>query len=395
MNKPIGASTGGIPRVQVGVILTVAIMSSLMSSLLPVLLGGLMREGRLSASQIGQAATLELVAMGIASAVAGAYLPPRRVRRIGFLAGVLLVVANGMTMIATGGGVLAARSVSGIGCGLFVWVLVNFFIRSERPSKWVGVYLLLQSTVSLLCSWLFTTWLIPHFGINGCFGALAGLSSVLALLSQSLPRFFTPLGGPGHAFRIPPLTGALALAIAFFYSAGVLAIWAYAEALLRQAGVAQLWASRIFATGFTMQILGAGVACVIGYRLAPARVLVVASLGAILCGIVLGKGSTVTADLLAVGCFSFLWMLAVPQVTPFVIASDPSRVAALQTGSAQAIGYAAGPALASIVVSGANVSPAVWVGGLCFALSLLALGLLNSVSNHSTIGRINVSHLAD
>jgi hypothetical protein len=392
---PGGSTRGGIPGVQVAVILTVAIMSSLMSSLLPVLLGGLMREGRLTASQIGQAATLELVAMGIASAAAGVYLSPRHVRRVGLAAGIFLVIANGVTMVATSGEILIARSLSGIGCGLFVWVLVNFFIRSERPSKWVGVYLLLQSAVSLVCSWVFSTWLIPRFGVNGCFGALAGLSSVLALLSQSLPRAFSPLDGSGHALRRPPLAGMLALAVAFFYSAGILAIWAYAETLLRQAGLGQLWTSRIFAVGFAMQIVGAGVACITGYRLAPARVLVLASLGAILCGIILGRDVTVIADLLAVGCFSFLWMLGVPQVTPFVIASDPSRIAALQTGSAQAIGYAAGPALASLVVSGGDVRPAIWIGTLCFGLAMVTLMLLWITGHRAISGRANVSHLAD
>jgi hypothetical protein len=368
--------SGSISGLQICVILSVAIMSSLMSSLLPVLLGNLMQEGRLTTQQIGQAATIELLAMGLASAVAGARLPPRRIRLVGVGAGMMMVVANILTIFASHAGILLARGVSGIGCGLLVWVLVNFFIRSERPSKWVGLYLILQSVVSLAFVSLFSAVLIPRFGINGCFAALAVLSTGIAALSLLLPKAFSAIGGGLHSIRMPPPRGVIALVVALFYSAGVLAAWAYAEALLRERGIGGFWIGRAFALGFVMQILGAGLASLIGYRLSPRWIIVGASLGGGVAGFAMLNADTTALALIAVAIFSFLWMLAVPQITPFVLASDPSKTAALQTGSAQAIGYAVGPALASTWVRTGDVGPAIWVAAGCFAIALAAIAAL-------------------
>ena len=95
---------------QIGVVMTVSIMGAIMPSLLPILLGGLLQEHRLTASLMGQTATIELLAIGVVSGVAGAWLPHWHLRKIGVLAGILLVAANVATMFLSGSAILAVRA---------------------------------------------------------------------------------------------------------------------------------------------------------------------------------------------------------------------------------------------------------------------------------------------
>ena len=54
--------------------LSVGVVALLIAGLQPVILGGLEREGRLTSSQIGLAATVELLALGLACGLGAAFL---------------------------------------------------------------------------------------------------------------------------------------------------------------------------------------------------------------------------------------------------------------------------------------------------------------------------------
>ena len=57
---------------QLGVILSVGVCGVMIAGLQPLLLGTLAQEGRITAAELGHAATAELLLMGAASAYAGA-----------------------------------------------------------------------------------------------------------------------------------------------------------------------------------------------------------------------------------------------------------------------------------------------------------------------------------
>ena len=201
---------------QLGVILTVSIMGAIMPSLLPILLGGLLQEHRLTASLMGQTATIELLAIGVVSGMAGAWLPHRHLRQIGFLAGVLLVAANVATMFLSGAAILAVRGLSGMCCGLYLWVIVGMFVRSKIAARWIGIYTLLLGVAALALSSLFSAILMPRYGINGAFAGLAAICGFMALASWLLPAAYSPLddtaatGGRGVRFRVRCLADARA-----------------------------------------------------------------------------------------------------------------------------------------------------------------------------------------
>ncbi len=80
-----------------GATIAVGVNSLLILGVFPVLFGALVDEHRLSNAGIGQLATLELLAMGLTTAAAGAFLKPKHLRLIGASTSVALALANLIT----------------------------------------------------------------------------------------------------------------------------------------------------------------------------------------------------------------------------------------------------------------------------------------------------------
>src|SRR5450755_1144861 len=90
--------------------IAVGINSLMVIGVMPILLGALADEHRLSAAGIGQAATLELLAMGVSTALAGMFLKPARLKLIGVAASLALAGFDIATMWSGGLGLLALRA---------------------------------------------------------------------------------------------------------------------------------------------------------------------------------------------------------------------------------------------------------------------------------------------
>ena len=357
---------------QLGVILTVSIMGAIMPSLLPILLGGLLQEHRLTASLMGQTATIELLAIGVVSGMAGAWLPHRHLRQIGFLAGMLLVAANVATMFLSGAAILVVRALSGMCCGLYLWVIVGMFVRSKIAARWIGIYTLLLGVAALALSSLFSAILMPRYGINGAFAGLAAICGFMALASWLLPAAYSPLDDTAATGgRMPPVSGVLALLMQFIYTAGLLAVWVYVGIMSLQNGNSATVTAFAFSLAFAMQILGGGAASALANRLPALPVIVVAGSISIALAATIAGGASGNGYVACVALFGGLWMFAASYLLPFTIVVDPTLKSALLGTSAQLIGCAAGPALASMIISDADVSGALWTGAALFATAIV------------------------
>ena len=93
---------------------TIGVVALLIAGLQPVILGGLESEGRLTASQIGLAATVELLALGLTCGLAAAFLKPDRVRLKLALACVAHAGAMFGTCLVSGVAVIAMRGAAGV-----------------------------------------------------------------------------------------------------------------------------------------------------------------------------------------------------------------------------------------------------------------------------------------
>ena len=103
---------------QLGVILLVGVCGVMIAGLQPLLLGTLAQEGRISAAQLGHAATAELLLMGAASAYAGGRWKAERLRAIGVFSALALAALDLATIWANGETVTLVRALAGVRVGV-------------------------------------------------------------------------------------------------------------------------------------------------------------------------------------------------------------------------------------------------------------------------------------
>ena len=388
MNSPHSGGNGvkmstyvrqAFTRIELTAILAIAIVGGIMVNLQPLLLGNLLAEGRLTTAQLGQAAMLELLGTAISIGAAGAWMPLTSLRPQFVLIGMAATIANLLTMISSGGWVLAARGVAGLLEGVMLWLSLALFTRVAVPARTNGIYLFALAITSFCLASLLSLWLIPVFGTIGGFACIALVSLAATILALRLPKAFFPLSDsnttavnmPSRHGNLPSIRGCVSLIALFGYIAAVLSVWAYISPLGTQSGLSPSIVDAAVSLAIAAEIAGALTASLVSRRLHHRLLLVGGMIGAILlCGL-MWRGLTSIGFIAWTMTFGFLWYLMMPFQMPFVIAADPSRRAAMLSGMAQMFGCAAGPLLASLVVSQTDARPVLLIGSSLFALSTI------------------------
>lgn len=356
--------------------LGVGVTALLIAGLQPVILGGLEREGRLTSSQIGLAATVELLALGLACGLGAAFLKPDRVR----LKMAVICLAHAATMFATtwasGFGVIAVRGLAGMFAGLMLWMAISTIARADRPERASGVFVTVQTLAQLILAAALPATVVPQFGINGALAALGVISLLTAAAAAMGPDHFAPLpkqekGGPKLGLR--PLIGLLAT---FLFMAFIVALWVYLEPLAELSGLTPQQAGLAVAVALGLQVVGGAAATLAGRRWRPAGVLIVVGLLNAVIMAVLWGGPSAMVFMIAVAAFGFLWLFALPFQTLLLIKLDPSRRAAMQLGTAQLLGSSFGPLVASVVVADGEVRRAIALSAVLLACAVGLISLL-------------------
>lgn len=378
----MSAASSGLSRRNAAISLGVGVAALLIAGLQPVILGGLEREGRLTSSQIGLAATVELLALGLACGLGAAFLKPDRVRLKMFV----ICLAHGATMFATtmvsGYGVIAVRGLAGLFAGLMLWMAISTIARADRPERASGVFVTVQTLAQLILAAALPATVVPQFGINGALAALGVISLLTAAAAAMGPDHFAPLpkpekGGPKLGLR--PLIGLLAT---FLFMAFIVALWVYLEPLAELSGLTPQQAGLAVAVALGLQVVGGAAATLAGRRWPPAGVLIVIGLLNAVIMAVLWSGPSAMVFMGAVAVFGFLWLFALPFQTLLLIKLDPSRRAAMQLGTAQLLGSSFGPLVASVVVADGEVRRAIALSAvlLAFAIGLISLLAVSGAS---------------
>lgn len=355
---------------EVVAVLTVGIVGVLIAGLQPQLLGALAADGRLSVGALGNLATVELLAMGIAAGAAGFVLPIGKVRMVSMLAILALAACDMLTARAGAQALFAARIGAGMAEGVLIWVTIGMIVRMANPARWSGIYLMAQTLAQLVIATAFGFAVLPQFGSSGGFIALGLVSLAAGLAIVWLPAAYTPLADAGAVGGRPSATGVLALLGVVLFLAFEVAVWVYVEPLAHERGVAAGAVATIAPLSLAMQVLGAGAASLLAGRLPAFPTLLAASAGSLLVLAVTGATSTPVVFVVATAAFGFLWLFAMPFQVPLVIAADPSRRAAALVGGAQLVGSSAGPFLASLLVHDEHVGTVLWFGATCILVSL-------------------------
>lgn len=363
------------PRREAAISQGIGVVALLIAGLQPVILGAMEREGRLSAAQIGLAATVELMALGVAAGLAAAFLRPTRIRLKMALTCLLHAGAMAATTLVSGVGVILVRAFAGACAGVMLWLAIGVIARSVRPERASGVFVTVQTFAQLVLAAVLPATVMVRGGVNGALACLAVISALAALAALAGPDRFAPLPKSDEGGRLD--ARALAgLAAVFLYMAFIVALWVYLEPLAAQAGLTPRESGLAIALALGLQVLGGMTATLVGDRVRPAGMLLgVGAINALILA-VLWSGPGRWPFVACVAAFGFLWLFALPFQTLLLIRIDPTRRASLQLGAAQLLGSSAGPLAASLVVGEGPVRRALILSAACLALGLALISLL-------------------
>jgi MFS family permease len=377
--RATGAWIGDPPSlVQRLAVFWVGLVGVLFPGVGPLLLGGMEATGRLTAAQIGQAGMAELVAMGVGAAVIGPLFGERRLRLAAVSCGLLLAALDLATTRVSGDVLTLVRALAGLPAGAMIWLITGMIVRSPRPERWAGLYLTIQTLAQLGVVAGIGAFVVGPFGPDGGFVVLAVLTLVAVAVGLAVPRAYAPLAeAADNPKGLPSPRGWVALAAVLCFQAFILAVWIYAEPLSRQAGHAPTVASAAFAVSLAAQVAGGAAATALAGRLSWFWSLTLSVLVAIGALVVMASLPSAAVFLVASGVFGFVWLFASPFLTPLAIEADPSRRAALLGPGASLLGCGVGPLLASFIVTGADVRPAVWLGVILAVLALVVIAGLH------------------
>jgi hypothetical protein len=320
----------------------------------------------------------ELVAMGIGAAVVGPLFGERRLRLAAVTCGLLLAALDLVTTRMSGEVLILVRALAGLPAGAMIWLITGMIVRAPRPERWAGLYLTIQTLLQLGVVSAIGAFVLGAFGPDGGFLVLAVLTVSAAVSGLAVPGAYAPLvQAEDNPKGLPSPRGWIALAAVFCFQAFILAVWIYAEPLSRQAGHPVSVASAAFAISLAAQVAGGAAATALAGRLSWFWSLTVAVILAAGALFVMASLPSAAVFLAASAVFGFVWLFASPFLTPLAIEADPSRRAALLGPGASLLGCGAGPLLASFVVSGVDVRPAVWLGVALAVVTLLIVAGLH------------------
>ena len=356
---------------QVAAALAIGTLAVLMVGVQPILLGELVEARQVTLEGVGLVAMGEIIAIGLGVALGDAWLPGARLRLV-TLAAALLAAAFDLltTRLAGDGPLLAVRAAAGLSEGVLVWGTTGVVVRSVSPARVGAVFFVVQTLAQAAFGALLAASIIPRYGWQGGFAALALLSLLPCLLAFRQPAALAPLPpAAATGFRWSAAM-VLPLLAVFLQLATLGAFWAYLEPLGKAAGLDARSAQTLVSAVLAMQVAGGTVASIAVRRLAVRPTLMTASM--LLAGVTLTVHQLPAGSALhfALACavFGFTWLFMLPFHIGLAFDADPSGRVASVVPAAQLLGSAFGPLVASFMVNGDDAH-AVPLASAAFALA--------------------------
>jgi DHA1 family inner membrane transport protein len=174
--------------------LLVGSIGTLVLGLQPVLLGALLSEGRASFDQVALIATIEMLAIGVGSALLALVMGARHMR----IKAVALICLTALTYAATAftasaTGLIVVRGVSGLFEGGLIAVAVELIARTRQPGRNGGWFVVMQTLVQSVLAALLALIVVPKAGSFGGFLTLAGVSLLGLAATPLLADDYGPL----------------------------------------------------------------------------------------------------------------------------------------------------------------------------------------------------------
>jgi hypothetical protein len=364
--------------------LSLGVIGLLFAGVLPSLLGTLAIEHRLDVSSIGLTAGFEGLTMGLATAAAGIVLKPKGLKWIGAAASLLLALADLASLHAHGGAVMAIRAIAGVPEGILLWITVGMIARTRTPERWAGVFFTALTAGQMAYALLFAQWVLPVHGADGGFLALAvaGIAGIAAAFF--IPAAYAPLSGSEETGGMPPSRGWFALFATLIYIGAASTVGVFIEPLALQAGLTADVANTAVWVSLGAQILGGAAATAMAGHVRYFTVFIgstVVTLAGWAVFLVHPAGWVFITANAATGLVS---ILIAAFLVPMTIEADPSRRAAVLSGSTQVLAGALGPFAASVVVADDDAHGAILLGTVTLLIGLALIAALHFTSRAKT-----------
>lgn len=349
----------------------------------PLLYGAYVHDGTISEVRLGLLASVEIAAIAAGSAAGIALSRSAGLRLTGIVGAILLIVGNLAPFFPLFGG----RMVAGFGGGLLVALAAQMIAARPNVNAPAGAFMFLQAaTQYIILQWFSasgeaaTAWQVQL--------ALAALVSMTVPLIFLLPRRPNPSRADTTETTVDkngvlPVSGFLALLAAGLFVGAAVGIWAYLGLWLEGRGVAPAAVNSMLTLSMVGQIFGALTAMWIGERgHSGTRVVLLAILMMVIVGLLyLQKDLAVYGRLLVIG-YGFIWMVATPALSGFMVDADPTRRSLPFAPAAQLGGAALLPTISGELFAARGLDLVLLVCSVALVLSLLLLVAALAAGRH-------------
>ena len=370
-----------MPTALVAGLIWLNLVAALIGNIQPIFLGVLAETFSLDGRQLGFIGGAELGGSCLASLSAPYWFPRLRLRRVAFVALLVVLAGNLITSWVTDySQLLLVRSTIGfLGSGVLYAITLGLIGQLANPDRVIAIAIILQ-VISLAVGMAAVPILIDRWQLPGVTSALALLFStgffLLHLLPERLEIRNIPESAPGDLKFLP---GAL-LASLIVFSIGLGGVWAFMERIGNSAGFSMVDIGNALAVSGLVGGLGALVAAVLGTRLGRLLPIVFALTLQIITCLILATRSDWYSYLLAIALFNFCWNLTLPYMMGAIAAADVSGRFMVLIPAAQAGGYALGPTLVGLIMVGEGYQTAAWISmGAFFGCLLMVVPLLRKI----------------
>lgn len=343
----------------------------------PILLGGLIREGRITEAGLGQVAMAEVFCLAIGSLIGPSLMNRGSMRRRAVVVAVLLALANGATGLSSSPlQLIGMRAMAGLLEGLALGAAVLVLTHTRHPHRMSGLFLGLQTVPQAIAALTFPSLLIPRFGVDSGFLVLGGLAAGGAGAALLLvDHVATPSTTSRIRIAWTPQLLWLILAI-LLQNASIGAAWSYVERLAEHHGLSPSTIGLSLSGSLLFQVAGALVVAWVAWRLPHRASLMIGSMLQAIVALLMLIADTPFAFFAATCLFGLFWLALQPFQVSYAIECDPSRSVAVLLTPIALVGFSTGPLIVSALVVGQTVTPAyIAAAGLlvlacaCYALA--------------------------
>lgn len=343
-------------------------------SIIPLFLGALVDQLGFEASASGYIISAEILGLAVANGLGFFWvnrLPWRMTSRALLVS--LILVNMSCTQVTGYQELMATRMLCGVLEGSILALTYSMLARTGRPDRSFGFLFGVGLTLGAI-NFLFAGFLLDRFGMTGLFLNLALICVIPLTLSRYIPQ------SPGSALAQASqgeIRGLLLIIILVIllanlvYFVGQSGVWSYLERLGVQRALSRDAIKYGLSLSLAAGVVGALAAAWQDNRLGRVFPLTVALLMALGSIALLFTNLDLMSFYVAAFLFSFANNYGHPCLLGYLAEIDRNGRYVVASGAMQTGGMAIGPAIAGAFVVSGDVTNSLWVGCVCFAISMI------------------------